>query len=547
MKQKLTLENLLYGLRCPDTRIRRATWKYFCRNYADNPICKIENIDFSQTDCWGTLVYSLAEMYTEFFLVTNNYKDDNHCCHFFKILEQDNSSLATEYLINLTTRGIYPEYKKQILTILQNRKYDSVDSLILMLNSLRLDNEKVFSSIVINNIKNFELSITQLEKVCDVLNNTLFRQDKHQGFCLDLLKSLKITKDECAPQKLHLLWQSITIGYFNSNEENTEYLELFSQLICEHCLSDMKPVFNHNDSLLNNPYIFIGSKVEIIQNFITHKYKKKDENSIVSQSEYFTEISLIKNVCSWILSQLSSNTYDVKPIYLLPLCEQLEKITSGHLKIDIFNIVSKVLLFQFYKPQYNVNKNITQLSWKDIYVIDNKIKDHTWKYLDLIKKLLQNFSAIICGEMDRNEFLHMCKYLYHHSNPKISNLAKELLLLYLHNFNILRSCLNEFNANAYNWQIEALLCDCLDGLNIEHQYFPHSSLLQFLYCMTYDCSDVLLKNKIWEAAKRLYAAHKDKFQDGEKDIYQTILALQDKNEENGEVSNYLYLQKVLKY
>ena len=275
MKQELTLENLLYGLRCPDSRIRRTTWEYFCRNYADNPVCKVENIDFSQTDCWGNPVYSLAEMYTEFFLFTNNYREDNHCCHFFKILEQDNSSLSTEHLITLTTRRINPEYKKQILTILQNRTYDSADSLILMLNSLRLDNEEILLSIVINNIKNFELSLIQIEKVCNVLNNTFFRHDKYQRFGLDLVKNLKITQDDHTQLKLVLLWKSLTTGDLNFGDETSEYLELFSQMICEHCLNDVFQLFSHPNSLLNNSYIFIGSKVEIIQNFINHKYKKK--------------------------------------------------------------------------------------------------------------------------------------------------------------------------------------------------------------------------------------------------------------------------------
>lgn len=547
MKQELTLENLLYGLRCPDSRIRRTTWEYFCRNYADNPVCKVENIDFSQTDCWGNPVYSLAEMYTEFFLFTNNYREDNHCCHFFKILEQDNSSLSTEHLITLTTRRINPEYKKQILTILQNRTYDSADSLILMLNSLRLDNEEILLSIVINNIKNFELSLIQIEKVCNVLNNTFFRHDKYQRFGLDLVKNLKITQDDHTQLKLVLLWKSLTTGDLNFGDETSEYLELFSQMICEHCLNDVFQLFSHPNSLLNNSYIFIGSKVEIIQNFINHKYKKKNENTIGSQSAYVREISFISNICNWILSQLSHPSYDNRPIYLLPLCVQLEQITSGHLKTSVFNVVSKVLLFQFYKSQYNPHKDITQLNWKDIIVVDNQVQEHTYQYLELQKNLLQNFGAIICEEIDKNEFLQMCKCLYHHSNADISNLSKELLLIYLSNFNILHSCLNSFNNHEQEWQVENLLCDCLDGLNVEHQNFPYSSLLQFLYRMIYDCNDVLLKNKILETAKRLYVAHKDKFNNGEKEIYQTIFALQNKDEENSEVSNYLYLQKVLNY
>ena len=544
MKQELTLENLLYGLRCPSTRVRRETWEYFCRHYGDDSVCRIDNIDFSQTDCWGNPVYSLAELYSEFFLVANNYRDDKHCCHFFQMLEKDNSALATEHLINLTTRGIYPEYQKQILSILQNRKYDCADSLLLMLDNLRLTNEKIFLPIIIANISNFDLTVSQVRQVCNILNNKLLSQEKYLHFGWDLLKSLKITQDETTMEKLVLLWKSIRIGYFNSEGETPEYLELFSQMICEHCLNaaNIMWVFSHNDSILNNPYISVDSKVEIIQHFI-NKYTGKTEKARLAQ--YQTETSLIKNVCRWIDKQLTETLKDIKIAYLLPLCEQLEQVAPGHLKIDVFNIVSKILLVQF-QTQHFYNKNMSKLRWKDTLPMNNIVQEYTGKYMDLISKLLQNCSAIICSEIDSTEFLHMCRFFSYHSQKTMNDLSKQWLLIYLSNFNTLRCCLDDLNNNVLGWQVEFVFCDSLVGLNIEHQYFPYSQMLQFLYHMAYE-NEVTLKEKILTALNRLSAAHGDKMQVGEKEILQHLKNLYDKNEDDVDVSHYLYLQKVLKF
>ena len=124
METKLSKDELLYGLRCPDDLLRRICWEYFCTHYreAKDSICDVKSIDFNLLDNLGKPVYSKSEMYDAFLVLLLNNSSAYQGNEFVSLLQRERDyELSIPYLIDIISRVENPKLAEECIRILHRR------------------------------------------------------------------------------------------------------------------------------------------------------------------------------------------------------------------------------------------------------------------------------------------------------------------------------------------------------------------------------------------------------------------------------------------
>ena len=520
METKLSKDELLYGLRCPDDLLRRECWAYFCTHYREEKgsICDVKSVDFNLQDNLGNPVYSKSEMYDAFLVMLLNDSNIPQGNEFVSLLQRErNYELCIPYLIDIISRVENPKLAEECIPILHNRIRinSNMKYLLKLLENTDENNYQLVLPIVIEELSHISMDFDSISQIHMLLQQRFLRKVAFREYGFSILKTLVTNQVHPFLEHRALLWQSFTYGIRYNTDYYNEYLQLFRNLVMRayqnsevHSLRVMvrEPQSPFNNGCFNT-YHLIDILAEI-----------KDEP--VHQQK-FPDLFWSGETYSIITTWLENNilTSDEYAAYVLPLLQHMACQIHPRQGIKLYRLVEKILYARLWDPASETrNTPRTACRWREFFFIRSDCPDFLSSYGLLLGAMLPYCQQ----EIDDTSFIEMCSALSKANNPDIKEIGSTLFRIYLNLPGQLNLTLENLVSGQFYFSQEKFLCQELGKIQFTNQEVNHEAAIAFLHRMMHNIHDAKLKETIYQTAQKLFSLFKDEFSPEELANYQEI-------------------------
>ncbi len=520
METKLSKDELLYGLRCPDDLLRRECWAYFCTHYREEKgsICDVKSVDFNLQDNLGNPVYSKSEMYDAFLVMLLNDSNIPQGNEFVSLLQRErNYELCIPYLIDIISRVENPKLAEECIPILHNRirTNSNMKYLLKLLENTDENNYQLVLPIVIEELSHISMDFDSISQIHMLLQQRFLRKVAFREYGFSILKTLVTNQVHPFLEHRALLWQSFTYGIRYNTDYYNEYLQLFRNLVMRayqnsevHSLRVMvrEPQSPFNNGCFNT-YHLIDILAEI-----------KDEP--VHQQK-FPDLFWSGETYSIITTWLENNilTSDEYAAYVLPLLQHMACQIHPRQGIKLYRLVEKILYARLWDPASETrNTPRTACRWREFFFIRSDCPDFLSSYGLLLGAMLPYCQQ----EIDDTSFIEMCSALSEANNPDIKEIGSTLFRIYLNLPGQLNLTLENLVSGQFYFSQEKFLCQELGKIQFTNQEVNHEAAIAFLHRMMHNIHDAKLKETIYQTAQKLFNLFKDEFSPEELQNYHNI-------------------------
>ena len=520
METKLSKDELLYGLRCPDDLLRRICWEYFCTHYreAKDSICDVKSIDFNLLDNLGKPVYSKSEMYDAFLVLLLNNSSAYQGNEFVSLLQRERDyELSIPYLIDIISRVENPKLAEECIRILHRRirTNSNMRYLLKLLENTDENNYQLVLPIVIEELSHISMDFDSISQIHMLLQQRFLRKVAFREYGFSILKTLVTNQVHPFLEHRALLWQSFTYGIRYNTDYYNEYLQLFRNLVMRayqnsevHSLRVMvrEPQSPFNNGCFNT-YHLIDILAEI-----------KDEP--VHQQK-FPDLFWNGETYSIITTWLENNilTSDEYAAYVLPLLQHMACQIHPRQGIKLYRLVEKILYARLWDPASETrNTPRTACRWREFFFIRSDCPDFLSSYGLLLGAMLPYCQQ----EIDDTSFIEMCSALSEANNPDIKEIGSTLFRIYLNLPGQLNLTLENLVSGQFYFSQEKFLCQELGKIQFTNQEVNHEAAIAFLHRMMHNIHDAKLKETIYQTAQKLFSLFKDEFSPEELQNYHNI-------------------------
>ena len=520
METKLSKDELLYGLRCPDDLLRRECWAYFCTHYREEKgsICDVKSVDFNLQDNLGNPVYSKSEMYDAFLVMLLNDSNIPQGNEFVSLLQRErNYESCIPYLIDIISRVENPKLAEECIPILHDRirTNSNMKYLLKLLENTDENNYQLVLPIVIEELSHISMDFDSISQIHMLLQQRFLRKVAFREYGFSILKTLVTNQVHPFLEHRALLWQSFTYGIRYNTDYYNEYLQLFRNLVMRayqnsevHSLRVMvrEPQSPFNNGCFNT-YHLIDILAEI-----------KDEP--VHQQK-FPDLFWNGETYSIITTWLENNilTSDEYAAYVLPLLQHMACQIHPRQGIKLYRLVEKILYARLWDPASETrNTPRTACRWREFFFIRSDCPDFLSSYGLLLGAMLPYCQQ----EIDDTSFIEMCSALSKANNPDIKEIGSTLFRIYLNLPGQLNLTLENLVSGQFYFSQEKFLCQELGKIQFTNQEVNHEAGIAFLHRMMHNIHDAKLKETIYQTAQKLFNLFKDEFSPEELQNYHNI-------------------------
>ena len=523
METKLSKDELLYGLRCPDDLLRRECWAYFCTHYREEKgsICDVKSVDFNLQDNLGNPVYSKSEMYDAFLVMLLNDSNIPQGNEFVSLLQRErNYELSIPYLIDIISRVENPKLAEECIPILHDRirTNSNMKYLLKLLENTDENNYQLVLPIVIEELSHISMDFDSISQIHMLLQQRFLRKVAFREYGFSILKTLVTNQVHPFLEHRALLWQSFTCGIRYNTDYYNEYLQLFRSLVMRAYqnaeVHSLRVMVREPQSPFNNGCFNIYHLIDILSEI-------KDEP--VHQQK-FPDLFWSGETYSIITTWLENNilTSDEYAAYALPLLQHLACQIHPRQGIKLYRLVEKILYARLW--DYSVtthNSSNTTCRWRDFFYIRKDCPDFLSSYGLLLGAILHTCQQ----ELNEKSFIEMCSVLSETNNADIQDIGSTLFRIYLNLPGQLNLTLENLVSGQFYFSQEKFLCQELGKIQFTNQEVNHEAAIAFLHRMMHNINDAKLKETIFKTAQNLFNLFKTEFSQEELQNYHNIESL----------------------
>ena len=520
METKLSKDELLYGLRCPDDLLRRECWAYFCTHYREEKgsICDVKSVDFNLQDNLGNPVYSKSEMYDAFLVMLLNDSNIPQGNEFVSLLQRErNYELCIPYLIDIISRVENPKLAEECIPILHNRirTNSNMKYLLKLLENTDENNYQLVLPIVIEELSHISMDFDSISQIHMLLQQRFLRKVAFREYGFSILKTLVTNQVHPFLEHRALLWQSFTYGIRYNTDYYNEYLQLFRNLVMRAYqnseVHSLRVMVREPQSPFNNGCFNTYHLIDILSEI-------KDEP--VHQQK-FPDLFWNGETYSIITTWLENNilTSDEYAAYVLPLLQHMACQIHPRQGIKLYRLVEKILYARLWDPASETrNTPRTACRWREFFFIRSDCPDFLSSYGLLLGAMLPYCQQ----EIDDTSFIEMCSALSEANNPDIKEIGSTLFRIYLNLPGQLNLTLENLVSGQFYFSQEKFLCQELGKIQFTNQEVNHEAAIAFLHRMMHNIHDAKLKETIYQTAQKLFNLFKDEFSPEELQNYHNI-------------------------
>ena len=520
METKLSKDELLYGLRCPDDLLRRECWAYFCTHYREEKgsICDVKSVDFNLQDNLGNPVYSKSEMYDAFLVMLLNDSNIPQGNEFVSLLQRERDyELSIPYLIDIISRVENPKLAEECIPILHDRirTNSNMKYLLKLLENTDENNYQLVLPIVIEELSHISMDFDSISQIHMLLQHRFLRKVAFREYGFNILKALVNNQIHPFLEHRTLLWQSFTCGIRYNTDYYNEYLQLFRSLVMRAYqnaeVHSLRVMVREPQSPFNNGCFNIYHLIDILSEI-------KDEP--VHQQK-FPDLFWSGETYSIITTWLENNilTSDEYAAYALPLLQHLACQIHPRQGIKLYRLVEKILYARLWDPASETrNTPRTACRWREFFFIRSDCPDFLSSYGLLLGAMLPYCQQ----EIDDTSFIEMCSALSEANNPDIKEIGSTLFRIYLNLPGQLNLTLENLVSGQFYFSQEKFLCQELGKIQFTNQEVNHEAAIAFLHRMMHNIHDAKLKETIYQTAQKLFSLFKDEFSPEELQNYHNI-------------------------
>lgn len=538
MERELTVDTMLYGLRCPNYRIRSECWYHFCAHYRETPLYNVKNIDFSARDALGIPLYSKSEMYGAFLLLLLRDPLSPQSENFLMLLFcETDSDLSISYLIEIVSRVENRDLVECCLPILKNRlnAYGNISGIIKLLERTNESNRHQLLPIIVEGFSHKTLDFESLAQIHPILQQNFLKKAALREDGFQILQSIVRHQLHPFSKSRTLLWQSLSCGMKYNPGFYCQYRDLLRNLVVRtHQNAEsqsFKALLKEPSSPFNNSSFNVNHLIDIL-------FEIKDEPLHSSKfSDVFWNAETYGLVCDWLESNILDN--DQAAQHALPLLQHLACQVPARQSIKLFRLVEKIIYCRLWEDLYGrKTAKPANCRWDDFFSTRQDCPDFISSYGVLLAALLQQ-----CRQgIDEKSFLEMCYKLHENSNPDIREIARTALVAYLETPAQFAVTFKNLNAGIHPFPYERFICEHLDLLNLSAN---RKTVIFFLRRMIYNVNESALREHIFKHAQNLFEHRETEFDQTEMQYYQDICALYDNNADSAEIQFYSFLKNYL--
>lgn len=331
MERELTVDTMLYGLRCPNYRIRSECWYHFCAHYRETPLYNVKNIDFSARDALGIPLYSKSEMYGAFLLLLLRDPLSPQSENFLMLLFcETDSDLSISYLIEIVSRVENRDLVECCLPVLKNRlnAYGNISGIIKLLERTNESNRHQLLPIIVEGFSHITLDFESLAQIHPILQQNFLKKAALREDGFQILQSIVRHQLHPFSKSRTLLWQSLSCGMKYNPSFYCQYRDLLRNLVVRtHQNAEsqsFKALLKEPSSPFNNSSFNVNHLIDIL-------FEIKDEPVHSSKfSDVFWNAETYGLVCDWLESNILDN--DQTAQHALPLLQHLACQVPGTAK-----------------------------------------------------------------------------------------------------------------------------------------------------------------------------------------------------------------------
>ena len=521
METKLSKDELLYGLRCPDDLLRRECWEYFCTHYREDKssICDVKSVDFNLQDNLGKPVYSKSEMYNGFLVMLLNNSSAPQGNEFVSLLQCERDyELCIPYLIDIISRVENPKLAEYCIPILHERirSNSNMKYLLKLLENTDENNYQLVLPIVIEELSHISMDFDSISKIHMLLQQRFLRKVTFREYGFQILQALVTNQVHPFLEHRTLLWQSFTFGIRYNTDYYNEYLQLFRNLVMRAYqnseVHSLRVMVREPQSPFNNGCFNIYHLIDILAEI-------KDEP--VHQQK-FPDLFWNGETYSIITTWLENNilTRDEYAAYALPLLQHLACQIQPRQGIKLYRLVEKILYTRLWasSSEPRNSSSSTCCRWREFFFIRQDCPDFLSSYGLLIGAILPYCQQ----EIDEKNFIEMCSALSEANNTDIKKIGSTLFRMYIELPGQLNLTIENLVSGQLYFSQEKFLCQELGKIQFDNQAINHEVAIAFLHRMMHNINDAKLKESIYQTAQSLFNLFKDEFSPEELQNYHNI-------------------------